>query len=145
MSFVGKHSRQLDDRGRFVLPAKLRDKIEGVVYITKAPFENCLNLYTEQEWENIAEVMRQLPITTDEFAAQFHRDFFASADSFEVDKQGRIPLTEDLLNCAGLKKDIVLIGVNTKIEIWSAESFGARSVNSAENIREGMRKFNLNF
>ena len=53
--FVGEFPRQLDDRGRFVLPAKIREKLEGTVYITRAPAEKCLNLYTETEWVTIAE------------------------------------------------------------------------------------------
>lgn len=142
--FVGEYARQLDDRGRFVLPAKIRDKIEGTVYITRAPAENCLNLYTEKEWEIIAEKMRSLPVSIDENAARFQRALFSRAESCEVDKQGRIPLTEKLMNHAGLKKDIVLVGMNTKLEIWAADAWQAKQSDEDDIVLEGIMKYGIN-
>ena len=52
--FLGEYPRQLDERGRFILPAKIREKLSGTVYITKSPLDKCLNLYTEEEWEQIS-------------------------------------------------------------------------------------------
>ena len=53
--FVGEYTRQLDERNRFILPAKVREKLSPTVYITRSPSERCLNLYTEEEWEVIAQ------------------------------------------------------------------------------------------
>lgn len=127
VSFVGRFPRQLDDRGRFILPAKMREKLSGTVYITKAPFENCLNLYTEEEWEQISEQVRKLPSGNDLNVAKFARRLFSKANECEIDKQGRVPLTSDLIEEAGLKKDIMLAGANNKLEIWDAEAWKNKS------------------
>lgn len=141
--FVGEFARQLDDRGRFVLPAKIREKLEGTVYITRAPAEKCLNLYTEEEWESIAEKMRALPTGIDRNAAKFQRKLFGKACSCEVDKQGRISLTDELMEYAGLKKDIMLVGMNTKLEIWDAELWNELETDD-DIILEGIMKYDIN-
>lgn len=121
--FVGEHPRQLDDRGRFVLPAKIREKLEGMVYITKAPVDKCLNLYTVEEWEILSQKLRALPTSLDQNAAKLQRKIFGKACCGEVDKQGRLSITPELMALAGLKKDIMLVGMNTKLEIWDAEEW----------------------
>lgn len=141
--FVGEYARQLDDRGRFVLPAKIREKLEGTVYITRAPAEKCLNLYTEEEWESIAEKMRSLPTGIDKNAAKFQRKLFGKACSCEVDKQGRISLTDELMAYAGLKKDIMLVGMNTKLEIWDADEWNDLESDD-DIILEGIMKYDIN-
>ena len=141
--FVGEYQRQLDERGRFVLPAKIREKLEGTSYITRAPAEKCLNLYTEEEWENIAEKMRSLPTSIDRNAAKFQRKLFGKASSSEVDKQGRISLTDELKEYAGLKKDVVLVGMNTKLEIWDKDLWEGMD-DDDDIILEGIMKYDIN-
>lgn len=143
--FVGEYARQLDDRGRFILPAKIREKLSGTVYITKAPLEKCLNLYTEEEWESISEKMAALPGSIDTNVSKFTRKLFSRALICELDKQGRIPLTPNLLEAAGLKKDIVLVGANSKLEIWDAEEWEKMNEedDDTEIIVAGIEKYNL--
>ena len=141
--FVGEFARQLDDRGRFVLPAKIREKLEGTVYITRAPAEKCLNLYTETEWESIAEKLRALPTSLDPNAARLQRKIFGKACSCEVDKQGRISLTDELMEYAGLKKDVMLVGMNTKLEIWDADVWSDMDEDD-DIILEGIMKYDIN-
>ncbi len=141
--FVGEYQRQLDERGRFVLPAKIREKLEGTIYITRAPAEKCLNLYTEEEWENIAEKMRSLPTSIDRNAAKFQRKLFGKASSSEVDKQGRISLTDELKEYAGLKKDVVLVGMNTKLEIWDKDLWEGMD-DDDDIILDGIMKYDIN-
>lgn len=143
--FVGEYPRQLDERNRFILPAKVREKLSGIVYITRSPSEKCLNLYTEEEWEIIAQKVRALPTGTDRNAAMFQRRLFGKAMSCELDKQGRIPLTQELIDFAGLKKDIVLVGSNTKLEIWDAQSWD--EVNECiddDIVLDGIKQYNIN-
>ncbi len=145
VNFVGEYPRQLDDRGRFILPAKIREKLSGTVYVTRSPIDECLNLYTEEEWEAIAAKVRALPTVTDRNAAALQRKLFGKAISCEVDKQGRIPLTSELIEFAHMKKDIVLVGVNSKLEIWDSESW--KTVDDAidaEAIIEGISKYEIN-
>ena len=88
VNFVGKYPRQLDDRGRFILPAKIREKLSGTDYITQSPVDACLNLYTEDEWEAIAQKVRALPTVTDRNAAALQRKIFGNAISCDLEKQG---------------------------------------------------------
>lgn len=143
--FVGEYTRQLDERNRFILPAKVREKLSPTVYITRSPSEKCLNLYTEEEWEVIAQKVRQLPTGTDKNAAMFQRRLFGKAMSCEPDKQGRIPLTPELIDFAELKKDIILVGSNTKLEIWDLESWNKVNEDIDEDIvLDGIKQYNLN-
>ena len=143
--FVGKYERQLDERGRFILPAKIREKLAGTVYITKAPTENCLNLYTEEEWAEIVQNLRKIPTSTDKQLARFVREFFSQALDCELDKQGRIPLSSELINSAQLKKDIVLVGANNKLEIWDADLYNtmAEEDDDTNIIIEGIQKYGV--
>lgn len=145
VTFVGIYPRQMDDRGRFILPAKLREKLSGTVFITKAPVSECLTLYTEEEWISIAQKVRALPTVTDVNAAKLQRHLFGNALNCDLDKQGRVPLTDKLIEYAGLKKDIVLVGVNAKIEIWDAEKWEAENNSlDADTFVEGIAKYEIN-
>ena len=143
--FVGEYARQMDDRNRFILPAKIREKLSGTVYITKAPVEKCLNLYTEEEWEVIAQKVRELPTGTDKNAAAFQRKLFGKAIDCDLDKQGRITLTPALAEYAGIDKDIMLVGANTKLEIWDAAAWEQTNEFVDEDIViEGIKQYNIN-
>jgi len=143
--FVGEYPRQMDERNRFILPAKVREKLSGTVYITRSPSEKCLNLYTEEEWEIISQKVRELPTGIDPMAAKFQRRLFGKAMSCELDKQGRIPLTQDLIDFAGLKKDIMLVGSNTKLEIWDGEAWDRINDDIDDDIvLEGIKQYNIN-
>ncbi len=142
--FVDEYDRQLDDRGRIILPAKVRDEIGSCVYITRSPSERCLYLYAKEEWEALSEKLRSLPVTYDRNAAAFVRIFCGTATCSEVDKQGRISPGKRLCEFAGLEKDVVLVGVNTRMEIWSEKEWTAYNEQLSEGlIIEGIEKFGL--
>lgn len=142
--FVDEYERQLDERGRIILPAKVREKISQTVYITVSPSDKCLHLYTEDEWGEISERLKMLPITTDSNARAFVRLFFGTASACEVDKQGRILLNKKHIDFADLKKDVVLVGANTKLEIWDKNEWGLYNNKLSENIiLEGLAQYNL--
>lgn len=143
--FVGEYPRQLDERNRFILPAKVREKLSETIYITRSPSEKCLNLYNEDEWEVIATKVRELPTGTDPNAAMFQRRLFGKAMSCEPDKQGRVSLTPELIEFAGLQKDIILVGSNTKLEIWDSKAWD--KINEcADNdiVLDGIKQYNIN-
>ena len=142
--FVDEYERQLDERGRIILPAKVREKISQTVFITRSPSDKCLQIYTEEEWGVISEKLRELPVTTDKSAAAFVRIFFGTAASCEVDKQGRILLSKRHIDFAGLSKDIVLVGANTKLELWDKDEWVSYNENLSDTlIVEGVSKYNL--
>ena len=143
--FVGEYPRQLDERGRFILPAKIRENMSGTVIITRSPIDKCLNLYTQEEWEIISAKVRSLPTVTDRNAADLQRKLFGKAVSCEIDKQGRIPLSAEQIKYAEMTKDIVLVGVNSKLEIWDSESWKTiDDAIDAEAIIEGISKYEIN-
>ena len=145
VTFVDEYERQLDERGRIILPSKLREDVNGTVYITQSTSEKCLHLYTEEEWSKVAEKVNQLPTATDYNAAAFVRLFFGKATSVAVDKQGRIPIAKRLLDYAELGKEVVLVGANTRLEIWDAQKWNEYQSKLSENIMlEGILKYNLN-
>lgn len=141
--FVGEYKRQMDDRNRFILPAKIREKLSGTIYITKAPVEECLNLYTAEEWQEIAEKFKGLPTSIDTSAGRLQRKIFGKAIDCDLDKQGRITLSEELMRYAKIEKDIVLVGTNTRVEIWGAENF-ADACTDDDIIIEEIKQYNIN-
>lgn len=144
-NFVDKYARQLDERGRIILPAKVREKIGSTIFVTRAPSDQCLYLYTEDEWDHLSEKMRALPTATDKNAAHFVRLFFGNASACEVDKQGRITIAGRLIEYAGLKKDIMLVGANTRLEIWDNTVWETYlSGLSDDIIIDGIMKYDLN-
>ena len=143
--FVDEYERQLDERGRIILPSKLREDVSDTVYITQSPSEKCLHLYTAEEWERLAEKVSQLPTATDRNAAAFVRHFFGKATAAAVDKQGRIPIAKRLIDFAGLKKDAMLIGANTRLEIWDAKTWERYQEALGDSfMTDGILKYNLN-
>ena len=144
VSFVDEYERQLDERGRIILPSKLREEIHDTVYITQSTSEKCLHLYTEEEWEKVAEKVNQLPTATDRNAAAFVRLFFGKATAVNVDKQGRVPISKRLLEFAGLSKDVVLVGANTRLEIWDAQKWNDYQQELSSVMLDGILKYNLN-
>lgn len=144
-NFVDEYARQLDDRGRIILPAKVRETLGSTVFITRAPSDKCLHLYTEQEWEIMSDKIKKLPTATDKNAAAFVRLFFGKATACEVDKQGRIALAKRLIEYAGLQKDVMLVGANTRLEIWDSDTWDTYQEELTDDIvLEGIMKYDLN-
>ena len=145
VNFVDEYERQIDDHGRIILPPKIREAVSDTVYVTQSPGEKCLHLYTKEEWERVSEKIRKLPTTTDRTVAAFVRVFFGKATAASVDKQGRMPVAKRLIEYAGLKKDVVLVGANSRLEIWDSDEWKAYQDALSDDIMiEGILKYELN-
>lgn len=141
----GSFTRQLDERGRFVLPSKVREKIDGPVHITRSLVDDCLLLYTEDEWTILKEQVRDLPTTTNRAAKRFVQIVFGQSVEGEVDKQGRIALTNELLDAVGMTRDIILVGIGSKMEIWDAKKYkDVMAEADFDEILDGIAQFGLN-
>ena len=116
---MGEYNHTIDAKGRLIVPAKFRDVLGDEFVVTKG-LDNCLFVYPNDEWQKFEEKLQTLPLTNKN-ARQFTRFFLAGAASVEVDKQGRILLPSVLREFAGLEKDVVLVGVASRIEIWSKD------------------------
>lgn len=123
--FMGEFEHTLDPKGRLFIPARFREGL-GKNFIVTRGLDNCLFVYPPREWETLEEKLRSLPFTKGEVRA-FLRFFFAGATECEPDKQGRILLPATLREYAGIEKEVVLIGVSSRVEIWSLENWAAYS------------------
>jgi transcriptional regulator MraZ len=121
MLLTGTFSRTLDDKKRLGLPKRVREQLENPesVSVTPGP-DQSLWLYSEPALKRLAEKLDQSP-ATDAEARVFRRLFFAQIDTVDLDTNGRIVIPDRLLDFAGLKHEVVLIGVQDHLELWDAE------------------------
>lgn len=140
--FMGEYNHTIDAKGRLIVPSKFREALGDTFVVTKG-LDGCLFVYDNEEWQEFEEKLRSLPITNKE-ARQFARFFLAGAAEVEVDKQGRILVPNILREFAQISKDVVLIGVASRIEIWSKERFeGMASFEDMDEIAEHMAQLGL--
>ncbi len=114
--FLGTYTPRLDEKGRLFLPAKFREGLAEGVVMTKGQ-ERCLYVWPVEQFSRVTEAMAQAP-TTNKAARDYMRVFFAGATDEVPDKQGRITVPTSLRSYAGLDRDVVVIGTNTRVEIW---------------------------
>ena len=117
--FMGEYNHTVDAKGRLIVPSKFRDQLGDEFVVTKG-LDGCSFGYTLDDWSPIEEKFRNISMTSKD-ARKFSRFFFAGAASCEVDKQGRILLPPVLREYADLQKDVVLVGVLSRVEIWSKD------------------------
>lgn len=116
--FLGTHTPRLDDKGRLALPARFRPELEGGLVICKGQ-DRCLDVYPVTEFARITAGLRNAPMTNASVRA-YSRNLFASASNETPDGQGRITIPIHLRQYAGLTKECVVAGANTRIEVWDA-------------------------
>jgi MraZ protein len=121
--FLGRHHHSLDTKGRLAIPARFRDELAGGVVLTRG-IDRCLSLYPLAEWEPLAAKVNGLPLS-DPDARAFRRLVFSEAVDLSLDGQGRILLPPELRGYAGIEREVVVIGVNAYLEIWSPERWDA--------------------
>ena len=119
--FLGTHEPKLDDKGRLILPARFREELANGIVITKGQ-ERCLYVFPTSEFSTITERLRLAPVT-EKGARDYMRVMFAGAHDEVPDKQGRVTIPAGLRTYAGLEKDCVVIGANTRLEIWDVDSW----------------------
>lgn len=134
--FKGEYNHTLDAKGRIIVPAKFRETLGDLFVVTKG-LDGCLFVYPNSEWENIENKFREIPLTTKD-ARKFSRFFFAGAADCEVDKQGRALIPSNLREYAGLQKEVVLVGVLNRIEIWSKERWSDNEYEDMDEVAEHM-------
>lgn len=140
--FMGEYSHSVDAKGRLIVPSKFREQLGNEFVVTKG-LDKCLFVYSNEEWARIESNLREKPLTSKD-ARQFLRFFFAGAASCEVDKQGRILLPANLREYAGIDKEVVSLGVYSRVEIWSKERYlESSSFEDMEEIAEHMAELGI--
>ena len=119
--FIGEYNHTLDKKGRIIIPSKFRPNLGDKFIMTKG-LDNCLFIYPMEEWEKFEDKLKTLPLTNRD-ARAFVRFFFAGATECSLDKQGRILIPANLRSHSNLEKDAIVIGVSTRIEIWSEDDW----------------------
>ena len=120
-AFKGEYSHSIDAKGRLIIPAKFREELGNNFIITRG-IENCLFVYSTENWAKITNKLNSLPFTKKD-ARTFNRFFMSGATSVELDKQGRVNISKPLIDYASLIKDCVIIGTGDRLEVWSQESW----------------------
>ena len=124
------------------MPAKLRDDIGEKFIITKG-LDGCLFAFSIEEWKIFEQKLRSLPISNKD-ARAFSRFFFAGAMDCEIDKQGRFLISSNLREFAGLTKEVVIVGMDSRIEIWSKDKWQKCDEDiSADEIAEKMEMLGI--
>lgn len=134
---MGEYIHTADAKGRVFLPAKFRDEL-GEKFIATKGLEECLFVYPMHEWHALEAKLKQLPLVKGE-ARAFVRFFFAGAAELECDKQGRVLLPGHLREYARLDKEVAIIGVATRVEIWNKaawDAYSERAKNNFANLAE---------
>ena len=134
MLMIGEYHHNIDEKNRLTLPAKFREVLGDSFIITRG-LEECLFVYTMDEWDKITKKLNNLPFTKKD-ARSFMRFFLSGATAAEFDKQGRINITSPLVDYADLKKECVIIGVGDRLEIWSSEKWNNFYVSNKESLSD---------
>jgi MraZ protein len=119
--FIGEYQHAVDTKNRMIIPSKFREALGSKFVLTKG-LDGCLYAFTMDEWIILEEKLKTLPLTNKD-ARAFVRFFFSGANEIDIDKQGRALIPQNLLEYASIEKDIVSIGVSTRIEIWNKEKW----------------------
>ncbi|MCX7710935.1 MAG: division/cell wall cluster transcriptional repressor MraZ [Clostridia bacterium] len=142
--FYGEYQHSVDPKGRVIVPAKFREGLGEKFIVTKG-LDNCLFAYSLAEWTNLEAKLKTLPMTNKD-ARAFIRFFFAGATECEVDKQGRILIPQNLREYAALEKDVYVIGVSTRVEIWDKakwENYSGDDNINPDSIAEKMAELGI--
>lgn len=130
----GEYHHNIDEKGRIIVPSKIRNEMGGTIVITRG-LDGCLFGYSEANWNNIMEKLGTLPFTKAD-ARNFTRFLTSGAITLEFDKQGRINIPDYLSNYANLLREVVILGVINRIEIWSKEKWNDFMNNNIERLSD---------
>ena len=136
--FYGEFEHSIDRKGRLILPAKFRETAKNQFvekfFITRG-LDKCLFMFSEEEWRSQENKFKTMSFTKQQ-SRIFNRLLFSGAVEIGPDKQGRILLPQYLKDFAGIKRDVVIVGVSNRIEIWSKDKWLEFAENSRQSFEE---------
>ena len=143
---AGEYRHNLDEKGRVIIPSKIRNELGDRIVITRG-LDGCLFGYSEKEWNNIMEKLSTLPFTKSD-ARMFTRFLTSGATLLEFDKQGRVNVPSFLSEYASINREVVIVGVINRIEIWSKDkwdNFMNENTDHLSDIADNLFDPNLTF
>ena len=126
---IGRYDYAIDDKGRLNFPAKFREDM-GKSFVVTCWLDGCLAAFPESEWDRVTSLLREKSMVR---ARDVQRYLYASAVEAAPDKQGRILIPQHLRKAASLEKDVTIIGVGGRVEIWDTAAWEAHD----EQLRNG--------
>ncbi len=129
---TGEFQHNIDVKGRMIVPAKLRDELGEQFVVTKG-LDNCLFVFSSSEWEKLDKQLSELSLSK---GREIQRFFYGGMTECEVDKQGRVLIPSNLREYAQLEKDVIVIGLNKRAEIWSKANWARQNERFIENTDE---------
>lgn len=128
--FTGEYQHTLDHKGRVIIPARLREGLGETFMITRG-LDRCIFVYHLDEWAKVEQKVKELPLTRQD-ARAFTRYLFSGAAEVEMDRQGRVLIPQGLREYADIEREVMIIGVSNRVEVWSEEAW--RQYTSTENL-----------
>ncbi|MFC1804972.1 division/cell wall cluster transcriptional repressor MraZ [Candidatus Omnitrophota bacterium] len=136
--FYGEYFHSIDRKGRIIMPAKFREAAKGnfieKFFVTRG-LDGCLFMFSEEEWRSQEQKFKSISFTKQQ-SRTFNRLFFSGAVDVVPDGQGRILLPQYLKDFAYIKKEVVVVGVSSRIEIWAKDKWQEFYVNSRQSFED---------
>ena len=143
--FLGEYTHTLDSKGRVTLPAKFRETLAQGVVVTRG-LDKCLFVFTYDDWKVFTEILSEKLPFTQKSARDFSRFFFSGAVDIIPDRQGRVLIPPFLREYAGLDSDVVIIGANSRLELWDPSRWRDALLDVESNAEMIAEKFgNITF
>jgi MraZ protein len=132
--FLGEHRHALDEKGRIIFPARMREDLGAQVTLQKG-IDPCVYVFPPDEWERQVANVASLPTTKPE-ARRYARFFFSQAQTERVDRQGRLTVPASFREYAGLSRDVVVVGAGQRVEIWDATRWEQHLGEAEQGVEE---------
>jgi len=136
--FYGEYLHSIDRKGRLILPSKFREAAKAhfieKFFVTRG-LDKCLFMFSEEEWRTQENKFKTIPFTKQQ-SRTFNRLYFSGAVEVAADRQGRILVPQYLKDFAQIKKDVMIVGVSNRIEIWAKDKWQEFYGNSRQSFEE---------
>jgi MraZ protein len=135
LGFLGEYQHALDAKGRVILPAEFREPLSEGAVLTKS-LDGCLAVFSREGFEEMAERVRE-SARRGERERRAARSFFSAARPFTPDKQGRVAIPQNLRDYSALERDVMVLGVDNRIELWSPQRWRDHEAKGQADIASG--------
>jgi MraZ protein len=142
---IGEYRISLDEKGRIMIPARIRSDVAGNLLIITRGIDQCLWLFPPDEWKLISDKLLATTSIFQEKARMMHRRFIAPAQEVEIDKAGRIMVPTTLRSYGGLKKDCIIMGMLNHLEIWDEEFYRGYWEDKEEDFQQAAEEIGEKF
>lgn len=137
---TGKFYHSIDAKNRIIIPSKLKEQLGETITILRGS-DKCLTLYSAEEWESYAQKISEIPKTK---IRDITRYLYSNSIEVQPDSQGRVMLPQDMLNFAGITKNVISVGCGRYAEIWSEEIWNQQQLDEEpENFTEMLLELGL--